>query len=80
VRLTPAKCRAEQARQLELSKTDPLLNRRNIAAKAAEAWGAEALRAEEQESESPSWLSKEDAEFAREFADEADEKKGKHAD
>lgn len=73
MRMTAAKCRAEQARQLDLSINDPLLNRRAIAATAAQAWAKEAARAEEREADQPTPLSKEDAEIAREFADEAED-------
>lgn len=79
MRMTAANCRAEQARQLDLSINDPLLNRRTIAATAAQAWGKEAARAEEREAEEPAPLSKEDAEIAREFADEADDRDSKNA-
>ena len=63
-----------------MSKTDPLLNRRIIAATAAEAWGKEADRADEREAKGIRHLSKEDAEIAREFADEAKEGARNHAD
>nr|WP_137676849.1 hypothetical protein [Parerythrobacter lutipelagi] len=80
MRLTAERCRAEQARQLELSVSDPLVNRRKIAAKAAEAWGKEAARAEKHEAGVPEALSKEDTEIADEFASEALAQKGSHAD
>lgn len=66
-----ATCRAEQARQIEVSKNHPLSNRRIIAAKAAYAWEKEALLAEERESDGPNHLSKQDAAIAQEFADDA---------
>lgn len=69
--LSAANCRTEQARQLERSLNDPLPNRRVIAARAAEAWGLEALRADEREAKQPGALSKEDADIARQFAEEA---------
>lgn len=69
--LSSAKCRSEQARHLERSLNDPLANRRIVAARAAEAWGLEALRAEEREAKNPAKLSKADAEIARQFAEEA---------
>ncbi len=72
MQLSAANCRAEQARHLKLSREDPLPNRRIVAAKAADAWGQEVLRAEEREAKHPAALSKEDAEFARQFAEEAD--------
>lgn len=77
MRLTAAQCRAEQARQLDLSVSEPLLNRRKIAVKAAAAWGEEALRAEEREAEKSTPLSKEDTEFARQFAEEANDESAK---
>ncbi len=80
MRLTAEKCRAEQARQLDLSLNDPLPNRRRIAATAAEAWGKEAIRAEEHEADATAPLSQEDAEIAQEFAEEAKGEQGKHAD
>nr|WP_237392368.1 hypothetical protein [Aurantiacibacter rhizosphaerae] len=69
--MSAEKCRSEQARHLERAVNDPLANRRIIAATAAEAWGLEALRAEEREAKSPTSLSKEDAEILRQFAEEA---------
>ena len=69
--LSAANCRTEQARQLERSMNDLLPNRRVIAARAAEAWGLEALRADERESLHPRALSKEDSEIARQFVEEA---------
>ena len=68
--ISAATCRAEQARQLERSLNDELPNRRVIAARAAEAWGLEALQAEKREARHPAALSEEDAEIAREFAEE----------
>lgn len=73
-------CRAEQARQIGLSASDPLANRRKIAATAAEAWGKEAVLADEREAKGGAPLSTEDAEIAREFAEEAKVGKGKYAD
>lgn len=72
MQLTAANCRAEQARHLKRSREDALPNRRLIAAKAAEAWGVEALRAEEREGKHPAALSTQDSEIARQFAEEAD--------
>jgi len=60
--------------------TEPLLNRRGIAATAAEAWGKEAARAEERETKGSTPLSREDADIAREFACEANDRKDKDAD
>lgn len=77
MRLTAAKCRTEQARQLDLSVSEQLANRRRIAVKAAAAWGEEALRAEEREAVKSTPLSKEDTEFARQFADEANDESAK---
>ncbi len=74
-----ATCLAEQARQLQISKTHPLLNRRNIAAKAANAWGEEALLAEERESDQRGPLSKQDAAIAKQFADDALARRRKNA-
>lgn len=71
MQLSAANCRAEEARYLERSVSDPLPNRRLIAATAAEAWGNEALRAEDREADQPAVLSEEDAEFARQFAEES---------
>ena len=70
MQLSAANCRTERDRQLEWSLNDPLPNRRMIAARAAEAWAMEALRAEEREAKPSGALSKEDAEIAREFAEE----------
>jgi hypothetical protein len=80
VQLSAAKCRSEQVRHLERSLNDLLANRRIIAATAAEAWGLEALRAEEREAENPTSLSKEDAEIVRQFAEEADAESKKRRD
>ena len=80
MQLSAAKCRSEQARHLERSLNDPLANRRIIAATAAEAWGLEALRAEEREAKNPTSLSKEDAEIVRQFAEEADAESKKRRD
>ena len=71
MKLNSAKCRSEQARHLEWSLNDLLTNRRIVVARAAEAWGLEALRAEEREAKKPARLSKVDAEIARIFAEEA---------
>ncbi|GAA4042979.1 hypothetical protein [Parerythrobacter jejuensis] len=62
-----------------LSLTEPLRNRRNIAATAARAWEAEADRAEEREAKVSIPLSKEDADIAREFVDEANARRAKDA-
>lgn len=70
MQISATKCRAEKARHLERSLNDPLPNRRAIAAKAAEAWGIEELRAEEREAKHSAPLSKEDSEIARQFAEE----------
>ena len=78
--LSAANCRAEQARHLELCLNDPLPNRRIIAARAAEAWGLEALQAEEREARHPRALSKEDSEIARQFAAEANGDRDARAD
>lgn len=77
--LSAANCRAEQARHLERSLNDPLPNRRVIAARAAEAWGLEALQAEEREAQHPRVISKEDAEIARQFAAEGNGDSGARA-
>lgn len=70
MQLSAANCRIEQDRQLERSLNDPLPNRRVIAARAAEAWGLEAVRAEEREAKQSGALSEEDTEIARQFAEE----------
>lgn len=71
MKLSAAHCLAQQACHLERSLNDPLPNRRIIAARAAVAWGLEALQAEEREAQHPRPLSKEDSEIARQFAAEA---------
>lgn len=73
--LNAERCRAEQARQLQLSLTEDLPNRRKIAETAAKAWGEAALEAEEREAEKSTPLSREDASIAREFAKDAAESK-----
>lgn len=69
--LSAAQCRSEQARHLKMSLDDPLLSRRAISLKAAAAWGLEAARADLREAKGSAILSSEDAEFARQFAEEA---------
>lgn len=73
MRLASAKCREQQAIQLEIAKNDPLENRRKIAAAAAKAWGVEAEQAENYESGQLNHSEKEDDQIRREFADETDE-------
>lgn len=66
-----ATCRIELARHLEASLNDPLPNRRAIATRAADAWRIEAARAEKREAGIKDPISIQDAQFAREFAEEA---------
>ncbi len=72
-------CRAQEARQLELSVSDPLESRRKIAAAAAKAWGLEAEQAEKREAGTLDPLEKLDAEISREFAGEAESQKDANA-
>ena len=66
-----ATCRLELARHLEASLNDPLPNRRVIATRAAAAWRLEVARAEKREAGVKDPLSAQDAQFAREFAEDA---------
>lgn len=63
---------------MEISKSHPLSNRRNIAAKAAQAWSQEGELADERESDRVNPLSKQDAAIAQEFADDALARKHKN--
>jgi len=64
-------CRTQQTLQLDIAANDPLEQRRQIAAKAAEAWRVKAEEAEKAESGECAPLSKLDSDITQQFADEA---------
>jgi hypothetical protein len=66
--LQAAHCRKQQALQLEIAANSSLESRRQIALKAAAAWGVEAALAEKRESGQLTQRDKADLEIAKEFA------------
>ena len=69
--LSAEMCRTQQALQLDIAANDPLEKRRQIAAKAAEAWRIKAEEAEKAESGEDDPMSKLDSAITQQFADEA---------
>jgi hypothetical protein len=69
MQLTAAHCREQQAIQLAKAESEVLESRKQIALVAAAAWGAEAVEADKR---AAGKVDGQDAEFAREFAEEAE--------
>lgn len=78
--LSAAMCRTQQALQLDIAANDPLEKRRQIAAKAAEAWRIKAEEAEKAESGEGDPMSKLDSDITQQFADEAKSERDEDAD